>query len=104
VILATAPSSKAMSEIFHGLGPNGSLLVVGADLAPIEIPGAALITGRKRIQGWASGTPSDSEDTPRFAALNGVRPTIEKFPLEKVADAYARMTSGHAQFRIVLTM
>jgi D-arabinose 1-dehydrogenase-like Zn-dependent alcohol dehydrogenase len=104
VILATAPSSKAMSEIFHGLGRNGSLLVVGADIAPIEIPGAALISGRKRIQGWASGTPSDSEDTLRFAALTGVRPMIEKFPLEKAAEAYARMTSGHAQFRVVLTM
>ena len=104
VILATAPSSKAMSEIFHGLGRNGSLLVVGADMAPIEIPGAALISGRKRVQGWASGTPSDSEDTLRFAALTGVRPMVEKFPLEKASEAYARMTSGHAQFRVVLTM
>src|SRR5438445_8184280 len=104
VILATGPSSKAMSEIFHGLGRNGSLLVVGADMAPIEIPGAALISGRKRVQGWASGTPSDSEDTLRFAALTGVRPMVERFPLEKASDAYARMTSGHAQFRVVLTM
>jgi D-arabinose 1-dehydrogenase-like Zn-dependent alcohol dehydrogenase len=104
VILATAPSSKAMSEIFHGVGRNGSLLVVGADMAPIEIPSAALISGRKRVQGWASGTPSDSEDTLRFAALTGVRPMVEKFPLEKVSEAYARMTSGHAQFRVVLTM
>jgi D-arabinose 1-dehydrogenase-like Zn-dependent alcohol dehydrogenase len=104
VILATAPSSKAMSEIFHGLGRNGSLLVVGADLAPLEIPAATLLSGRKRVQGWASGTPSDSEDTLRFAALTGVRPAIERFPLEKVAEAYARMTSGHAQFRVVLTM
>ncbi len=104
VILATAPSSKAMSEIFQGLGRNGSLLVVGADMAPLEIPGAALINGRKRVQGWASGTPSDSEDTLRFAVLTGVRPMIEKFPLEKAAEAYARMISGHAQFRVVLTM
>jgi len=104
VILATAPSSQAMSEIFHGLGRNGSLLVVGADMAAIEIPGAALISGRKRVQGWASGTPSDSEDTLRFAALTGVRPMVEKFPLEKVSEAYTRMTSGHAQFRVVLTM
>src|SRR5712692_9548675 len=104
VILATAPSSKSMSEIFHGLGRNGSLLVVGADMAPLEIPGAALINGRKRVQGWASGTPSDSEDTLRFAALTGVRAMIERFPLEKAAEAYARMLSGHAQFRVVLTM
>ena len=104
VILATAPSSKSMSEIFHGLGRNGSLLVVGADMAPLEIPGAALINGRKRVQGWASGTPSDSADTLRFAALTGVRAMIEGFPLEKAAEAYARMLSGHAQFRVVLTM
>jgi D-arabinose 1-dehydrogenase-like Zn-dependent alcohol dehydrogenase len=103
VILATAPSSKAMTEIFGGLGRNGTLLVVGADMAPLEIPGAALIGGRKRIQGWPSGTPSDSEDTLRFAAQTGVRPMIEKFPLEKAADAFARMMSGHAQFRVVLT-
>jgi len=95
VILATAPSSKSMSEIFHGLGRNG---------APLEIPGAALINGRKRVQGWASGTRSDSEDTLRFAALTGVRVMIERFPLEKAAEAYARMLSGHAQFRVVLTM
>jgi D-arabinose 1-dehydrogenase-like Zn-dependent alcohol dehydrogenase len=104
VILATAPSSKAMSGIFNGLGRNGTLLVVGADMAAIEIPGAALINGRKRIQGWAAGTPSDSEDALRFAVLAGVRPMIEKFPLEKAAEAYARMMSGQAQFRVVLTM
>jgi D-arabinose 1-dehydrogenase-like Zn-dependent alcohol dehydrogenase len=104
VILATAPSSKSMSEIFHGLGRNGSLLVVGADMAPLEIPGAALINARKRVQGWASGTPSDSEDTLRFAALTGVRAMIERFPLERAAEAYARMLSGHTQFRVVLTM
>src|SRR3989441_12359872 len=86
VILATAPSSKAMSEIFHGLGRNGSLLVVGADMAPIEIPGAAFIFGNKGVQGWASGTPSDSEDTLKFAVLTGVRAMIEKFPLEKAAE------------------
>ena len=93
-----------MSEIFQGLGRNGSLLVVGADMEPIAIPGAAFINGRKRVQGWSAGTPSDSEDTLRFAALTGVRPMIEKFPLQRAADAYARMLSGHAQFRVVLTM
>ena len=73
-------------------------------MEPIAIPGVSFINGRKRLQGWATGTPSDSEDTPRFAMLAGVRPMIEKFPLEKAADAYARMFSGHAQFRVVLTM
>ena len=98
------PGDLVAVQGIGGLGRNGTLLVVGADMAPLEIPGAALIAGRKRIQGWASGTPSDSEDTLRFAALHGVRPMIEKFPLEKAAEAYARMTSGNAQFRVVLTM
>jgi D-arabinose 1-dehydrogenase-like Zn-dependent alcohol dehydrogenase len=104
VILATAPSSKAMSEIFGGLGRRGKLLVIGADGASLEIPTTGLIMGSKSVQGWASGTPSDSEDTMKFAALTGVRPMIEKFPLPRAAEAYARMNSGHAQFRVVLTM
>lgn len=104
VILATAPSSKAMSEIIDGLGPNGKLLVVGAGSDPIEVTPAQLIFGVRSIQGWASGTPADSEDTLRFAVLTGVRPMIETYPLEKAGEAFARMMSGHALFRVVLTM
>jgi D-arabinose 1-dehydrogenase-like Zn-dependent alcohol dehydrogenase len=104
VILATAPSSKAMSEVFDGLGPNGKLLVIGATFDPIEIAPVQLINGSRTIQGWASGTPADEEDTLQFAALSGVRPMIETYPLEKAGEAYARMMSGKAQFRVVLTM
>lgn len=104
VILATAPSSKAMSELIDGLGPNGKLMVVGADFAPIEVTPPQLIFGSRTIQGWASGIPADSEDTLRFAELTGVRPMIETYPLEKAAEAYARMLSGDAEFRVVLTM
>jgi len=104
VILATAPSSKAMSELINGLGPNGKLLVVGFTMDPIEVTPAQLIVGNRVVQGWAAGTPTDSEDTLRFAELTGVRPMIETYPLERVADAYARMMSGKAQFRVVLTM
>ena len=104
VILATAPSSKAMSELIDGLGPNGKLLVVGATFDPIEVTPVQLIVGSKSIQGWAAGTPADSEDTLRFAELSGVRPMIETYPLEKAAEAYARMLSGKAEFRVVLTM
>src|ERR1700723_2868589 len=104
VILATAPSSKAMSELINGLGPNGELMVVGATADPIEVTPLQLINGSKAIQGWASGTPADSEDTLRFAELSGVRPMIETYPLEKAAEAYARMMSGKAEFRVVLTM
>jgi len=104
VILATAPSSKAMSELIDGLAPNGTLMVVGATADPIEVTPIQLILGTRRIQGWASGTPADSEDTLRFAELSGVRPMIETYPLEKAAEGYARMLSGKAQFRVVLTM
>src|ERR1700674_3158 len=104
VILATAPSSKAMSELIDGLGPNGKLMVIGAAFDPIEVTPIQLISGSRIIQGWASGTPADSEDTLRFAELTGVRPMIETYPLEKADEAYARMLSGKAQFRVVLTM
>ena len=103
-ILATAPSAKAMSSIAGGLGVNGVLVVVGAPAEPLELSAIPLIFGRKRIQGWPSGIPTDSEDTLRFAELTGVRPMIETYPLEKAAEAYARMMSGKAQFRVVLTM
>ncbi len=104
VILATAPSSKTMSELFDGLGSNGKLIVIGVAFDPIEVTPIQLISGSRAIQGWAAGTPADSEDTLRFAELTGVRPMIETYPLEKAADAYARMLSGKAQFRVVLTM
>lgn len=103
-ILATAPNSKAMSELIDGLGPNGKLMVIGVTFDPIEVTPAQLISGSRTIQGWAAGTAADSEDTLRFAELSGVRPMIETYPLEQAAEAYARMMSGNAQFRVVLTM
>src|SRR6202049_2501414 len=104
VILATAPSSKAMSELIDGLGPNGKLMVIGVTVDPIEVTPVQLITGSRSIQGWASGTTADEDDTLRFAELTGVRPMIETYPLEKAAEGYERMLSGKAQFRVVLTM
>src|SRR2546430_17368571 len=104
VILATAPSSKAMSELIDGLGPNGKLMVTGVTFDPIEVTPVQLISGSRTIQGWAAGTPADSEDTLRFAELTGGRPMVETYPLEKAAEAYARMMSGKAEFRVVLTI
>ena len=104
VILATAPSGKSMSALVGGLGANGTLLVVGASMDPIEVPPIELILGRKRIQGWSAGIQTDSEDTLRFAEMTGIRPMIEKYPLMKAAEGYARMMSGKAEFRVVLTI
>jgi len=103
-ILATAPSGKAMSALIDGLGDNGKLMVIGASTEPIEVSPIQLIGGMRSIQGWASGVASDSEDTLGFSAMTGVRPMIEKFPLEQAAKAYERMMSGKARFRVVLTM
>jgi D-arabinose 1-dehydrogenase-like Zn-dependent alcohol dehydrogenase len=104
VILATAPSAKAMSALIDGLGPNGKLIVIGATFDAMEVTPVQLISGSRSIQGWAAGTPADSEETLHFAELTGVRPMIETYPLEKASQAYARMLSGDAQFRVVLTM
>jgi D-arabinose 1-dehydrogenase-like Zn-dependent alcohol dehydrogenase len=104
VILCTAPDSKSMSALVNGLGPNGTLLVIGATMDPLNVTPVQLIIGNKSLKGWASGTARDSEDTLNFSSLSGVRPMIERYPLEKAADAYQQMLSGKARFRVVLTM
>ena len=104
VIIATAPDSKAMTEMIGGLGPNGRLVLIGVSSNPIEFAPVQLIRGGKTIEGWAGVTPADTDDALRFAELRGVRAMIETYPLEKAAEAYARMMSGNAEFRVVLTM
>jgi D-arabinose 1-dehydrogenase-like Zn-dependent alcohol dehydrogenase len=104
VILATAPSGKAMTALFDGLGTNGKMVVVGASMEPIQVTPIQLIMGGRGLQGWPSGTSADSEDTLNFSVLTGVRPMIEKFPLSRAAEAYDRMISGKAKYRVVLTM
>jgi len=80
------------------------MMVVGATTEPIQVAPSQLITNMRRLHGWVAGVPADSEDTLKFAELTGVRPMIERYPLEKAAEAYARMMSGRAEFRVVLTM
>lgn len=104
IILATAPDSKSISSLFDGLGTNGKLVIVGASGEPLNINPLQLINNRRGIQGWPSGTAKDSEDTLKYSALTGVRPMIERYPLEKAADAYNQMITGKARFRVVLTI
>lgn len=104
VILATAPNAKAMTDTIEGLAVGGKLLTVGAPFEPMEVSVVQLLMARRGIQGWPSGTARDSQDTLEFSRFAGVRPMIEKFPLRDAAKAYDRMLSGHAQFRVVLTM
>ena len=81
-----------------------SRLVVGVPNEPLNISALQIVLNKQRIQGWPSGSAIDSEDTLRFSVLTGVRPLIERYPLEKVAEAYHRMLSGKARFRVILTM
>ncbi len=102
VILATATDSAAMTAVLDGLSPGGTLLLIGLG-GPLQVAPEALILTSRSIQGWYSGTAIDSQDTLSFSALNGVRSRNEVFPLELAAEAFQRMLSGAARFRVVLT-
>jgi D-arabinose 1-dehydrogenase-like Zn-dependent alcohol dehydrogenase len=104
VILATAPNAKAISDVVGGLGINGNLLIPAAPNDPLTVGMFPLILGRRQISGWYAGTARDSQDTLEFSALSDVHPIIEKFPFDRVADAYAHMYSGKVRFRAVLMM
>jgi D-arabinose 1-dehydrogenase-like Zn-dependent alcohol dehydrogenase len=103
LILSTVTSGKAVNAVLGGLGLNGKLLVLGAADEPLQVPAALLIGGRRSVQGWPSGSSIDSQDTLGFAAVQGVRPMTEIFPLERAQQAYERMMSGQARFRVVLS-
>ena len=103
IILATVTSGKAMTAVLGGLALNGKLIVLGAADEPLEVSALLLIGGRRSIAGWPSGTSIDSQDTLAFSSLSGVRPMTEVFPLARAAEAYERMMSGEARFRVVLT-
>lgn len=102
VILSTVTSGKAVNAVVGGMGINGKTILVGNPDQPLEIQARLLIAGRRSIGGWPSGSPIDSQDTLAFCVLSGVRPMTEVYPLERAADAYERMQSGKARFRVVL--
>ena len=103
VIIATVTNADAMNAVMGGLGPNGVLIVIGA-AGPLSVDPILLITGKRSVQGWYSGTSIDSQDTLNFSVSTGVQSMNEVFPFEKVTEAYERMMSGKARFRVVLKM
>jgi len=103
IILATATSAQAMAATIGGLSLDGRLIVLGADFTPMQLNAVSFIGKRSGLYGWPSGSSIDSEDTMRFSAMTGVRPMIETFPLEKAQEAYDRMMSNKARFRVVIT-
>lgn len=104
VIVSTATNAKAVSSVVGGLGVNGKLILLGVASEPVEVSTFALIGGRRSIVGWPAGTAIDSQDTMSFSALTNVKSMNEVFPLERAAEAYDRMMSGKARFRVVLEM
>lgn len=104
VILSTVTNNEAVSSALGGLGNNGEFIVLGVPFEPIQVNAIPLIMGNRSVQGWASGTSIDSQDTLRFSALTDVRSMNQTYPLEKVEEAYQLMISGKARFRVVLVM
>ncbi len=103
VILSTVTDAATLASAVAGLGPGGKLLVVGVPDKPFEVNAGALVLGRRTVAGWPSGTGMDSEDTLNFSVLSGIKPMIETYPLEKAEEAFNRMMSGKARFRVVIT-
>lgn len=103
VVVATATDAAAIAAGVNGLGARGQLIVAGASVDPMDINPMQLIFGSKSVVGHASGTSRDSEQALAFTAISGVRPWVEAVPLERAAEAYERMLSGAARFRMVLT-
>lgn len=102
VILSTAPSAEAINAVKGGLGPRGELVVVGVDEGVIEVAPLELIEAGRAVRGWPSGHAMDSEETLEFSALRHVAPRVETFPLEQANEAYERMITNQARFRVVL--
>jgi alcohol dehydrogenase/propanol-preferring alcohol dehydrogenase len=102
VILATATDAKSISPLVDGLGLDGTLVLLGADPAPINVSALQLIPKRASVKGWPSGSPVDTEEALKFAQLTGVKPRVEIFPLDKVNEAFERAMANKARFRVVL--
>jgi D-arabinose 1-dehydrogenase-like Zn-dependent alcohol dehydrogenase len=103
VVLATVTNGEAMTAALEGVGIDGKFIILGAAMEPLQVNTIPMIGTRRMIQGWPSGTSIDSQDTMRFSVMTGVRPMTEVYPLERAAEAYERMMSNKARFRVVLT-
>ena len=104
VALATAPNAQAIGDLVPGLAIDGTLLIVAAPFEPISFNPLDLLSGRRRIQGWPSGTATDSTDAMRFASQHDIRPMTESFALDDAGQAYDRMMNGEVRFRAVLDL
>jgi D-arabinose 1-dehydrogenase-like Zn-dependent alcohol dehydrogenase len=103
VVLATVTNADAMAAAMGGLGVKGTFMIVGA-VPKVEVPAIQMLLNSQTVQGWYSGTSIDSEDTLNFSLLQGVRSMNEVYKFAQYKEAYDRMMSGNARFRVVMTM
>lgn len=78
--------------------------MLGAGKDPLPVSTSHLVVGERSVLGSITGSPYDNERTLGFSVLAGVRPVIEVMPFERADDAYRKMKSGEAKFRMVLSM
>jgi propanol-preferring alcohol dehydrogenase len=104
VVLSTASAGKALADTVKGLRPNGVVIALGVTDEPIQLVSMDLVFGSRGVRGALTGNPGTGDATLKFSALTGVAPMIETLPLARAAEAYAKMMSGKARFRMVLTM
>jgi len=102
VILSTVSSAEGLASAVGCLAPGGKLIILGVPDKPLAVDAGSIVITRRSIVGWPSGTGLDSEDTLNFSALSGIKPMVETYPLEKASEAFDRMMSGKARFRVVL--
>jgi propanol-preferring alcohol dehydrogenase len=104
VVLATASGGKAVAAALGGLRRGGVVISLGATDEPIELSAFEMLFKQLGVDGALTGTPKAGDATLRFSALNDVAAMVETMPLERAAEAYAKMMSGAARFRMVLTV
>lgn len=102
LIIATASSGASMNPLVRGLAPNGTLVVVGAAPDPLTISTPDLIFGTHSVMGSLTGSSIENEDNLAFSLAHGIRPSVEVVPFSEAPQAYERMLSGEARFRVVL--
>lgn len=102
LIISTINVPLDVPGLLDTLAPKGRLHNVGAVLKPMEVPALSLIFGQKSISGSPTGSPTVIDAMLEFSARHSIAPITETYPMSKVNDAFERLRSGKARYRIVL--
>ena len=103
LIISTVNVKLDWNAYLAALKPRGRLHVVGATLDPLDVGAFSLIMGQRSISGSAVGSPATIAKMLEFAARHNIKPVIETYRFDQANEAMARLRSGQARYRIVLT-